>query len=87
VQPWVNTNAPDKHSTAIFREAVISNPKTETVAFRNMGIKTKEYIHLSLFGRGFAFMTPAKWENFRIINRPPENNVLVFFAFFQKYCD
>lgn len=52
---WINTNAPDKHSTAIFREAVIWNPNTETVAFRNIGIQLKKYIHLSLFGRGVSF--------------------------------
>jgi hypothetical protein len=57
---------------------------TETVAFRNTGIQLKEFIHLSLFGRGLAFKTPAKCENLRIINRPPENNVLVFSAFFSE---
>jgi hypothetical protein len=72
---WINTKAPDKHSTAIFRETVISNPKRETVAFRNIGIQKKECIHLSLFGRGLAFKNTAKCENPRIINHPPENNV------------
>jgi hypothetical protein len=74
---YPRTKAHDKYSTAIFSEAVISNPKTETVAFRNIGIQLKECIHLSFFGRGLALKTPAKCENPRIINRPPENDVLV----------
>jgi hypothetical protein len=75
---WVDSNVPDKHCTAIFRDAVTSNPKTKVVAFRTIGIQLKEYIHPSLFkgGGGVGFQDPAKSRYLRIINRPAS-----FFSF------